>query len=308
MCDIWRANDEKREITAEELSKHMGAFRKLGVKRVALSGGEALMHSNLWKLCNQLAGMGAKISLLTTGLTLKAHASNVIEHVHDVIVSIDGSRDVHNRIRNIPGAFEKLEAGVKHLKMLDPKFKITGRTVLQKQNFADFNNLIQAAVDMGLDQISFLPADVSSQAFNRSEPWNKSRVSEVALNEEELYILEKIIEASFARFRSYYENRFIAESPAKMKEIVAHYRAILGLAKFPGRKCNAPWVSAVVEPDGAVRPCFFHSPNGYLGESDFEALINSDDSIRFRKQLNVKKDPVCQRCVCSLHVGVLQTF
>src|SRR5579872_5865812 len=108
MCDIWKANSEKREISTDELTRHLPAFKRLGVKRVALSGGEALMHSNLWKFCEQLNSIGVKISLLSTGLTLKAHASDIVAYCDDVIVSLDGSKEVHNRIRNIPNAYEKL--------------------------------------------------------------------------------------------------------------------------------------------------------------------------------------------------------
>src|SRR5688572_4547440 len=48
MCDIWKSNHLKREISREDLLRHMGDFERLGVRRVVLSGGEALMHSNLW--------------------------------------------------------------------------------------------------------------------------------------------------------------------------------------------------------------------------------------------------------------------
>ena len=54
MCDIWKSNHEKKEISVEELQKHVEAFKKLGVRQVALSGGEALMHKNLWNFCEQL--------------------------------------------------------------------------------------------------------------------------------------------------------------------------------------------------------------------------------------------------------------
>src|SRR4051812_36056050 len=62
MCDIWKANADKKEISIEDLASHLQTFKKLRVKRVALSGGEALMHSNLWKFCEQLNSIGARIS------------------------------------------------------------------------------------------------------------------------------------------------------------------------------------------------------------------------------------------------------
>src|SRR5690349_15280464 len=169
MCDIWKANQNKKEISSEELSKHIDAFRKLGVKHVALSGGEALMHSNLWKFCGQLKLLGIKISLLSTGITLMTNAHDVIKYTDDVIVSLDGSPELHNQIRNIPSAFEKLKEGVQALKDIDPNFQVTGRCVLQKMNYNHFTDIIATAKALELDQISFLAADVSSDAFNRPE-------------------------------------------------------------------------------------------------------------------------------------------
>ncbi|HZY78048.1 MAG TPA: radical SAM protein, partial [Cyclobacteriaceae bacterium] len=74
MCDIWKANSEKRELTTEEIERHLAAFRKLKVREVVFSGGEALMHSNLWRLCEKLKELRIKVTLLSTGLLLKKNA------------------------------------------------------------------------------------------------------------------------------------------------------------------------------------------------------------------------------------------
>src|SRR5690349_5167839 len=75
MCDIWKANQHKQELTVETLQKHVNAFKKLNVKHVALSGGEALMHTNLWRFCEVLKDAGIRIALLSTGVSLRAHAA-----------------------------------------------------------------------------------------------------------------------------------------------------------------------------------------------------------------------------------------
>jgi radical SAM protein with 4Fe4S-binding SPASM domain len=62
-------------------------------------------------------------------------------------------------------------------------------------------------------------------------------------------------------------------------------------------------VSTVVEADGTVRPCFFHPPLGNINEKPLEAILNSNEAIQFRKQLDVSSDPICQRCVCSLNMS-----
>ena len=302
MCDIWKANVEKKEISTDDLQKHIQSFRQLGVKRVALSGGEALMHSNLWTFCESLRSIGIKISLLSTGVTLKNHASNVIRYCDDVIVSLDGSPAVHNQIRNIPNAFEKLTEGVRALKELNPAFKVTGRCVIQKSNFRDFEEILKTAYQLGLEQISFLPADVSSSAFNRADPWQQERVEQVALDLKEAEELGKIIRESFTKFEDLYINRFIAEDPQKMLQIARHYKAVLGHADYPGTKCNAPWVSAVIESNGDVLPCFFHKAYGNIHKNGFSEIINSANAIQFRKKLDVRKNETCKKCVCSLHI------
>jgi MoaA/NifB/PqqE/SkfB family radical SAM enzyme len=305
MCDIWKANHEKKELSHETLAQHIHAFRKLRVRKVALSGGEALMHANLWALCRELKSIGAEISLLSTGITLKTFAADVIKHVDDVIVSIDGSEQVHNKIRGLPQAFQKLRDGVDAIRKMNPAFPISGRCVLQKSNFHDLLNIIASARDLGLDRISFLPADVSSTAFNRPTLWGNEKVFEVALNETETAEFERLVRTSFTTFEELFRRKFITESPGKMLDIVRHYRALLGLNEFPEKRCNAPWVSAVIEADGEVRPCFFHGSYGNIHGAGLEDIINSPQAVGFRKRLDVRRDLVCKKCVCSLHVPLL---
>ena len=218
MCDIWKANHDKKEISAGELQKHIKHFKKLGVREIVLSGGEALMHSNLWSLCYMLRDNGIKITLLSTGLLLEKNAPEIVANFKSVIISLDGSQSVHDKIRNIPQGFEKISAGVKALKDLNSDFSITARCVLQRHNYTDFVAIVAAARKMGLDQISFLAADVSTAAFNHVEQWTKERVSEVALDKEETTEFEKIIENSFSELSSEYDSGFIAENPHKMRK------------------------------------------------------------------------------------------
>src|SRR6185312_9975980 len=65
--------------------------------------------------------------------------------------------------------------------------------------------------------------------------------------------------------------------------------------------CNAPWVSAVVEADGTVRPCFFHRPVGAVNGLRLEQVLNGPEAVQFRRNLDVATNSVCQRCVCSLN-------
>jgi Fe-coproporphyrin III synthase len=306
MCDIWKANNDKNEVSVETLQSHIQTFKKLGVREIVFSGGEALMHSNLWAFASLLKTARIRLTLLSTGLLLARNAEQIVKHFDGVIVSIDGSEEVHDRIRQIPNGFKKIAEGVKALKILDAKFPVAARCVLQRYNYADFINIVYAAKTMGLDQISFLAADVSSSAFNRVDPWSQNRISEIALTQEEALGFQSIAEESFKTLRSEYETKFIAERPEKIMRIASYYQAINGSAAFPKTVCDAPWVSAVIESDGNVLPCFFHKPYGNIYEQQLATIINSKTAIAFRKSLNVNENPICKKCVCTLKLGLTE--
>ena len=305
MCDIWKGNNNVRQIDESDVQKLLDSFKKLNTKLIVMSGGEALMHPNFFKLCDIIKSQKINICILSTGLLLKKYASEIITKTDEVIVSLDGSGEVHDKIRNIPNAFDKLNEGVQELKKLNKNYRVTARCVVQRDNFRDLSNIVNAAHEIGLDQISFLAADVSTDAFNRPELWGDEKIGEVKLSKEELNIFKDEIESLIKSHQLDFENKFIAESPEKIRRFYNYYAAFHGLSEFPQISCNAPWVSAVIEPDGTVRPCFFHNKVGSINEQDLNAIVNSEKSISFRKNLDVKTNPICKKCVCSLNLSPL---
>ena len=305
MCDIWKGNHNVKQLEESDISKMLDSFRKLNTKEIVMSGGEALMHPNFFRFCGIIKTRKIKITLLSTGLLLKKYASEILANVDEVIVSLDGSRDIHDKIRNIPNAFEKLKEGVQELKELNPEFRVTARSVIQKENYLDFANIVDAAKDIGLDQISFLTADVTTDAFNRAELWEEKKVSEIKLSIEEVKKLKEIIESLIISHSVDFERKFIAETPDKIRRFYNYYAAFYGLSDFPKISCNAPWVSTVIEADGTVRPCFFHKKIGNIHENDLMEILNSDESILFRKNLDMNTDSICKKCVCYLKLSPL---
>src|SRR5215213_5348943 len=66
MCDIWR-NTTRTEIAPDAVARWVDEWRRLGVRRVVLSGGEALLHSQLWALCDILRTAEIGVTILSTG-------------------------------------------------------------------------------------------------------------------------------------------------------------------------------------------------------------------------------------------------
>jgi MoaA/NifB/PqqE/SkfB family radical SAM enzyme len=303
MCDIWKDNKNLKQLTEQDISGLMDALKKFGTKQVAMSGGEALLNTNFFRLCEILKKAGIKITLLSTGLSIKKNADQLLNWVDEVIVSLDGDEPLHDAIRNVPGAFNKLKEGVEHIKSHNPDYSITARTVIHRLNFRNWEAIINEAKIMGIDQVSFLPADVSSHAFNRQMAWTEPKQHEILISEKELPELRDIINRIIIDNAPDFSSGFIAETPGKIQHIHQYYAAFYGLNPFPFKKCNAPWVSTVIEADGNVRPCFFHDVIGNIRDSSLPAILNSNEAITFRKTLDMGTNPACVKCVCSLNLS-----
>ena len=306
MCDIWKDNKNLKQLTEADVSGLLSSLKKFGTQQVVMSGGEALLHPNFFKLCQILKNAGIKVGLLTTGLSIKAHADDLLQYVDDLIISLDGDEQLHNAIRNIPNAFQKLKEGVEHIKRQNPAYRITARTVIHRLNFRNWKAIIDAARQMGIDQVSFLPADVSSHAFNRQTAWNEPKQHEILISEKELPELQEVIYDITTAYKAAFDDHFIAETPQKIQDIYRYYAAFYNLDHFPYKKCNAPWVSTVVEADGSVRPCFFHDTIGNIRDASLADILNSEAAVRFRKDLDMSKNATCVKCVCTLNLSPLQ--
>jgi MoaA/NifB/PqqE/SkfB family radical SAM enzyme len=307
MCDIWKDNKNLKQLTEADITDLLSSLKKLGTQQVVMSGGEALLNTNFFKLCEILKKENIKISLLTTGLSIKQNADELLKWVDDIVVSLDGDEAMHDAIRNIPNAFKKLKEGVGYIKALNPSYRITARTVIHRLNFRNWPAIIAAAKDMGIDQISFLPADISSHAFNRQTAWAEPKQHEILLSEHELPELQEVINKVLNQ-STYFTTRFIAESDAKIRDIYNYYAAFYGLNPFPYKKCNAPWVSTVVEADGSVRPCFFHDTIGNIRDNSLDEILNNKTATDFRRTLDMSTNPTCVKCVCSLSLSPFATL
>lgn len=301
MCDIWRATTTS-QLDPADIARWLDEWRVLGVRRVVLSGGEALLHSRLWDLCGHLREAGIGITLLSTGLLLRRHAAALVTYCDDVIVSLDGPPALHDQIRAIPRAYAKLAEGVAAVKAADARVTVSGRCTVQRSNYHTLRATVATAHALGLDRISFLAADVSTEAFNRPGGWDGERTQQIALAPGDLPLLAAELDALEHEHAADFATGYIAESPLKLRRrLHQYYAALLGQGDFFPNDCNAPWVSTVIESDGTVRPCFFQPPLGNIYEAgSLDALLNTPEALAWRRGLDTHRDAICRKCVCTL--------
>lgn len=297
-CDWWKHGGED-DLTLAEIDRLAAALENFGTQLVVLSGGEPLLRADLFAAADLFRRRGATLHLLTSGVLLERHAEAVAGRFARVTISLDAtSEPLYELVRGIP-ALRVVERGVARLKDLAPALPVTARATLHRLNFRELPRLIDEARTLGLDGISFLAADVRSDAFGRT---GAADSAPLVLSRDDIGAFDNEIERVIARYRREFESGFIAESPDKLRRLPRYYAALAGDEPFPDVACNAPWVSIVIEANGSVRPCFFHRALGSVRDTPLASIV-SRNLREFRQTLSVDSNPVCRRCVCSLNAG-----
>jgi MoaA/NifB/PqqE/SkfB family radical SAM enzyme len=301
-CEYWRT-DGATDLGRDEVAAFCRDLRALKTKLVVFTGGEPLVREDVFELADLFRAQGVVLHLLTSGVALERHAEAVAERFAAVTISLDGhTPELYRRVRGVDG-LGAVERGVKRLKELSPELPVRARSTLHQRNFRSLPNLIDKAAAMGLDQISFLTADVTSDAFGRGALRMEPNPHGLLLDAAEVVEFEGVIEKALVSHADSFRRGRVAEGGERLRKLARYYGAHQRRTPFPKVRCNAPWASAVVEADGTVRPCFFQPPVGSLRKRSLHALLE-DEMVRFRRGLEVACDATCQRCVCSLRVGM----
>src|SRR5476649_1218942 len=61
MCDIWKDNKNLKQLTEADVSGLLASLKKFGTQQVVMSGGEAMLHPNFFRLCQILKNEGIKV-------------------------------------------------------------------------------------------------------------------------------------------------------------------------------------------------------------------------------------------------------
>src|SRR5215213_3025919 len=74
ICDIWKDNKNLKQLEEADVETLLSSLKRLGTRQVVLSGGEALLSPNFFRLCTLLKKNRLHLTLLSTGLALPRHA------------------------------------------------------------------------------------------------------------------------------------------------------------------------------------------------------------------------------------------
>ena len=130
------------ELTTPEICTTMDDLKAFGVPVLILSGGEPLLHPDIFAISRRAKAMGFYVGLSTNGTLIDAAlAPRVAAIGYDYVgISLDGIAATHDRFRRRSGAFDASLAAVRLLR--DAGIKVGIRFTLTQDNAHDLPALL----------------------------------------------------------------------------------------------------------------------------------------------------------------------
>lgn len=166
--------DFPNELSTVQIFEVMEDLKQFGVPVLILSGGEPLLHPDIFDIARRSKDMGFYTALSTNGTLID---ENNIEQIaamgFDYLgISIDGIAETHDKFRRKEGAFE---ASIKGLRLChDRGIKVGLRFTMTQDNAEQLPQLLQLMDDEHIDKFYF-------SHLNYAGRGNKNRKDDVFL-------------------------------------------------------------------------------------------------------------------------------
>lgn len=131
------------ELTTPEIYRVMDDLKTFKVPVLILSGGEPLLHPDIFNISRRAKDMGFYVALSSNGTKISVDNIDEIAAIdyQYIGVSLDGIKDTHDRFRRVTGSFDEALRGI-HL-CLEKGIKVGIRFTLTRDNFNDFPALLR---------------------------------------------------------------------------------------------------------------------------------------------------------------------
>ncbi|MEO0184206.1 MAG: radical SAM protein, partial [candidate division WOR-3 bacterium] len=244
------------------------------------------------------------LHITTNGTFLEDYAEEIIRFsVNRIDISIDGPKDVHDRIRGVDGTFDKIIKGLKRLndtKKHLPILKIN--SIINFSHPETMNDIVHIAQEYGISIIQFI---------------YPLYLDEDAILNHRRFLLNKIKKnlnywCYAGHYRPALGDFFAIQSvinrlPKKKltidifpnfngEQFLVYYKSPREFDKIYKGRCRAMWNTATILPDGSIESC----PDYILGnikQNRFLECWNNHNMKELRKLIIGKRFfSVCRAC------------
>ncbi len=306
-CGVWKKGfkDIEKELTLPEIFQIIDQIKEFGVERISLLGSEPFMKENIEDIFRYIKKTGLKCFITSNGVLMTPEniRAMIQAEVDRINISIDGVGERHDKIRGVPGTFDKARANVRLLveereESGKKKPEITLHSTLSRLNIDQIEPVKKLKDDWRVDHVTFqymveTPKEkVEETQFNgiraashRLSAWNDS----LLFRKEEVGHLRQTIR----RMRERGEKLDFA-----MRSLDRWSDENLLTGQVPIKRCYATHNHLLINPFGDLIPCsnIDDLPFGNLRRNSIEEIWNGDKRSEFTRELKQRFFPVCASC------------
>ncbi|MEO0293445.1 MAG: radical SAM protein [candidate division WOR-3 bacterium] len=289
-----REKNKKEELT---LSERLEIVEKIGERNIPslfFSGGEPLIDKDFWEVAKKAKEKGLYLSIATNGTLIDRNMAKKIAELEIgyVQVSIDGaSPEKHDKIRGIPGMWERAIKGIKNL--IDAGVTTCIAYTHMKENHNEIKGIFKLREELGAYKVvvyNYIPV---GRGDFKNDPTPEEREELHKLMYEQLDRGKHIVATTDPTFGAFCRRN------ESCSLILAHYADLkskeLGAIADVVGGCGAGRAYAAIQPDGRFTPCVY-MPDLTIGNLKNQTIEELWNEHPLMKVLKKREDVNCANC------------
>ncbi len=312
-CYVWRRpRPSQPELTREQWLAVGRALLRKGVQTFELFGGDVFLRKDVVvPLCRELAEGGGRVFIPTNSRQLDpATASALVDCVHTFYLSTDALGEAHDRMRGVPGTFDRVDSVLEILQRArgDRRWPLlVCNTTVSRDNVEQLADLAAYAASAGYDEIAFeyvgqfTPDHVARSAIGeyRPSPIYLAGAESMLLRPEQVPTLRR----QLARARTLAGMNALGRPFGVQTintEVLSDAHLVQGTV--PQGRCFMEHCEAVIDPYGHVVPCLFFDtfPLGHVLAGALEDGWLTERRREFRRCRREGRLELCRHCIMSV--------
>jgi MoaA/NifB/PqqE/SkfB family radical SAM enzyme len=272
---------------------------------IAITSTEPLLYNDLFKFIKHCKENGFPVQVTTNGFLLPKYYMDVImSDLDELWISMDGTRDIHNKIRGNPKSFNNIVDGLNLIIQSNfrvPKlyfnYTISDKNYFNLTEFMEFINQFPYE-SVCFSHLNFITSEMAyiHNLNYGSIPATQTCISNSFLSNIDLKYLWKEIQSVSKN----YKNVSFSPKINSLSDLEIYYRfPTLYVNQY--KKCKIPWRASQIFSNGdvGVSTRCFNLSFGNVKNTRFSEIWNGNEFKSFRKSLSETKNgsfPACTRC------------
>ncbi len=278
-CHLWKIKEENR-LSLDRIKEVLRELRELGGKYVSFSGGELFLLRESFDILSFAKSLGFRVAANSNGWLLDEKNSRRLAEtgIDTVFLSLDGPREVHDWIRGVEGAWDRVMGAIKNIRETGEKPRVFVNITLNRKNLPYLLETIEMAVKQGAHAVTVEPVH-SIEKYSPEE--------DLGLRSEDVPLLREKIEEALKKF-----SKYLPHFHAYLRKFPQFVEDPEGVKK--SFRCIAAYFSVQIHPNGDVHPCpVAFRKLGNLRETSFREIWFSPGAEELRRDIKEGRHPPC---------------